>query len=160
MQIVRTIVWVLILFGILAFSLFNWKPVEVALWENLVLETKIPALVIAAFLLGLVPTWLYHRSVRWSLKRRIRSLESSIKSSALSQQRHGDVTTDADDASLPVSAPATARTSVDSSADNTVDRPARTEPAGASTPRPVPPRDDPFAPTDPARKPPPDGSTT
>ncbi len=86
MQVVRTIIWVLILFGILAFSFFNWETVEVALWDNMVLETKIPALVIIAFVLGLVPMWLYHRSVKWSLNRRIRSLESSIKSTALSQR--------------------------------------------------------------------------
>ena len=87
MQIIRTIVWVLILFGMLTFSFFNWDTVEVNLWENLVLETKVPVLVIVAFLLGLVPMWLYHRSVKWSLDRRIRSLEASIKSTALTQQR-------------------------------------------------------------------------
>lgn len=86
MQIIRTIVWVLILFGMLTFSFFNWDTVEVNLWENLVLETKVPVLVIVAFLLGLVPMWLYHRSVKWSLHRRIRSLEASIKSTALSQR--------------------------------------------------------------------------
>ncbi len=86
MQIVRTIIWVLILFGILAFSFFNWESVEVTLWDNLVLETKIPALVIIAFLLGLVPMWLYHRSVQWSLNRRIRSLENAAKSNALAQR--------------------------------------------------------------------------
>lgn len=86
MQVVRTIIWVLILFGILTFSFFNWAPVEVNLWENLVLETKVPVLVIIAFALGLVPMWLYHRSVKWSLGRRIRSLEASIKSTALSQR--------------------------------------------------------------------------
>jgi hypothetical protein len=85
-QIVRTIIWVLILFGILAFSFFNWDTVEVTLWDNLVLETKIPALVIIAFLLGLVPMWLYHRSVKWSLDRRIRSLENSMKSTALAHR--------------------------------------------------------------------------
>jgi hypothetical protein len=92
MQIVRTIAWVLILFAILAFSFFNWEPVEVTLWDNFVLETKVPALVIIAFLLGLVPMWLYHRSVKWSLNRRIRSLENSIKSNALSRRHepHGD----------------------------------------------------------------------
>lgn len=83
MQIIRTIVWVVILFAILTFSFFNWETVEVNLWENLVLETKVPVLVIIAFLLGLVPMWLYHRSVKWSLSRRIRSLENSIKTSAL-----------------------------------------------------------------------------
>lgn len=103
MQIVRTIVWVLILFGILTFSFFNWDTVEVNLWENLVLETKVPVLVITAFLLGLVPMWLYHRSVKWSLGRRIRSLEASIKSTALAH-RHD-----------PASA---AESAVDNSAEN------------------------------------------
>ena len=86
MQIVRTIVWILILLAMLTFSFFNWQPVEVTLWDNVVLETKVPALVIIAFLLGLVPTWLFHRSVKWSLDRRIRSLENSVKSNALSQR--------------------------------------------------------------------------
>ncbi|MEE4206417.1 MAG: LapA family protein [Erythrobacter sp.] len=114
MQIVRTIVWVLILFAVLAFSFFNWEPVEVTLWDNLVLETKVPALVIIAFLLGLVPMWLYHRSVKWSLKRRIRSLENSIKSNALSRRHepHGDETPAPSPA--PASSPAAAPKTVDS----------------------------------------------
>ena len=96
MQVVRTIVWVLILFGILTFSFFNWEPVEVNLWENLVLETKVPVLVITAFLLGIVPMWLYHRSTKWSLGRRIRSLEASIKSSALAQRHEPSATAPVD----------------------------------------------------------------
>ena len=87
MQIVRTIMWVLILVGLLAFSYFNWETVEVMLWDNLVLETKVPALVIIAFVLGLLPMWIYHRSVKWSLNRRIRSLENAARSNAL-QARH------------------------------------------------------------------------
>ncbi len=90
MQIVRTIIWVMILFGILTFSFFNWEPVEVNLWENLVLETKVPVLVIIAFLLGIIPMWLYHRSSKWSSDRRVRSLEASIKSTALGQRRSPD----------------------------------------------------------------------
>ena len=99
MQIIRTIVWVLILFGILTFSFFNWETVEVNLWENLVLETKVPVLVITAFLLGLVPMWMYHRSVQWSLGRRIRSLEASIKSTALAHRHEPRV---AETATQPV----------------------------------------------------------
>ncbi|MEO0870816.1 MAG: hypothetical protein AAFY19_02485 [Pseudomonadota bacterium] len=83
----RTIIWVLLSVALLAFSVFNWEPVEVTLWENLVLETKVPALVIISFLLGLVPMWAYHRSVKWSLGRRIRSLENAARSNAL-QKRH------------------------------------------------------------------------
>ena len=62
MQIIRTIVWVLLLVALLLFSAFNWKPVEVKIWEGLILETKIPALVIVSFLLGLVPMWLLSRA--------------------------------------------------------------------------------------------------
>lgn len=84
MQIVRTIVWVLLLVGLLAFSFFNWKPVEVTIWTNLILETKIPALVIVSFLLGLIPTWLFLRGTKWRLTRRIKALENNVRSAAVS----------------------------------------------------------------------------
>lgn len=82
MQFVRTLFWVLILAALLIFTAFNWKPVEVQIWTNLVLETKIPALVIVAFLLGLVPTWLLHRGTKWRLNRRISALETSTRAAA------------------------------------------------------------------------------
>jgi uncharacterized membrane protein YciS (DUF1049 family) len=77
MKYVRMIVWVLLLVVLVAFSVANWTPVEVKIWDNLILETKIPALVVVAFLLGLVPMWLIHRGVRWRLERRIAALESA-----------------------------------------------------------------------------------
>ncbi|KEO91709.1 hypothetical protein EH31_03290 [Erythrobacter longus] len=87
MQIVRTILWVMLACAIMLFSFLNWTPVEVTLWDGLLVETKVPALVILAFVLGIVPMWLYHRSVKWGLDRRIRSLENSIKSAALARAR-------------------------------------------------------------------------
>jgi hypothetical protein len=83
MQIVRTIVWVALLVLLLAFSFFNWRPVEVQIWDNLVLETKVPALVLIAFLLGLVPMWLIHRGSKWRLQRRITTLESAARAQAI-----------------------------------------------------------------------------
>ncbi len=83
MQAVRTIVWVLVLVALLTFSFFNWRPVEVTIWPNLILETKIPALVVIAFLLGLIPTWLVHRGVKWQLHRRISSLENAARANAM-----------------------------------------------------------------------------
>lgn len=82
MQFVRMLFWVLILAALLIFTAFNWRPVEVQIWTNLVLETKIPALVIVAFLLGLVPTWLLHRGTKWRLERRIGHLETAARNSA------------------------------------------------------------------------------
>lgn len=83
MQIIRTIVWVLLLVLLLGFSFFNWKPVEVQIWDNIVLETKVPALVVVSFLLGLVPMWLIHRGVRWRLERRIAGLETTARNAAI-----------------------------------------------------------------------------
>jgi hypothetical protein len=83
MQIVRTILWVVIFVLLLAFSYFNWRPVEVQIWDNLVLETKVPALVVLSFLLGLVPMWLVHRGSKWRLKRRIVALETAARTAAI-----------------------------------------------------------------------------
>jgi uncharacterized integral membrane protein len=83
MQIVRTIVWVLLLAALLVFSAFNWKPVEVKIWEGLVLETKIPALVVISFLIGLIPMWMLHRANRFYMSRRISSLETAARSAAV-----------------------------------------------------------------------------
>ncbi|MGB7374862.1 DUF1049 domain-containing protein [Pontixanthobacter sp.] len=83
MQVVRTIFWVLLFVGLAAFSFFNWTPVEVTIWENLIVETKVPALVIMAFLLGMVPTWLVHRGIKWRLSRRIKTLENAARASAV-----------------------------------------------------------------------------
>jgi lipopolysaccharide assembly protein A len=82
MQIVRAVVWVLLLAVLLIFSVNNWNPVEVKIWEGLVVETKVPALVVIAFLLGLVPMWLLYQATKWRLHRRIGSLESSARTAA------------------------------------------------------------------------------
>ncbi len=83
MQIVRTVLWVVILVLLLAFSYFNWRPVEVQIWDNLVLETKVPALVVISFLIGLVPMWLIHRGSKWRLQRRIAALETAARTQAI-----------------------------------------------------------------------------
>jgi lipopolysaccharide assembly protein A len=85
-KILRTIIWVLAAAGFLIFAIYNWKPVEVTLWNNLVLETKVPVLVVLAFALGFVPLWAYARSVTWGQSRRIRALENSLKHVASARQ--------------------------------------------------------------------------
>lgn len=87
MKILRTVLWVLAAFGFLIFSIYNWQPVELTLWQNLVLETKVPVLALIAFVVGFVPMWALHRSVVWSQNRRIRALETSLKNSAMVRQR-------------------------------------------------------------------------
>ena len=97
MQIVRTVLWVLLAVVLVLFAINNWQTVEVRIWNSLILETRLAALTIAAFLLGLVPMWLLHRTVRWRLNRRIASLEASAGAAA---------TTGAVAAPQPAAAPA------------------------------------------------------
>ncbi|MDT0576664.1 DUF1049 domain-containing protein [Croceicoccus sp. F390] len=80
MQVLRTIIWVLLVAALAFFAAFNWVPVDVAIWDNLVLETKLPVVMLVAFLIGLAPMWMYHRTARWRLHRRIGALEASNQS--------------------------------------------------------------------------------
>lgn len=91
MKILRTIIWVLASIGFLIFAAYNWQPVELTLWQNLVLETKVPMLALLSFLAGFVPMWAVHRSVTWGLNRRVRTLETSLKNASMAQRT--DVTT-------------------------------------------------------------------
>ncbi|AZI34792.1 hypothetical protein NT2_02_03950 [Caenibius tardaugens NBRC 16725] len=117
MQIIRTIVWVLILVALLIFTITNWTPVSVKIWEGLILETKIPALVILAFLAGLVPMWLFHRGAVWRLERRINTLENAM---------HNASATLAAPVEKPVPAPAPAPAATPTPV---VTEPAKTPPA-------------------------------
>ena len=63
------------------------------------LETKLPVLILVAFLLGFGPMWLTHRTTVWRLKRRIGSLEASQRSLIASQNAP---TTNAPDRHEPV----------------------------------------------------------
>ena len=78
MAIVRTIFWVLLAVVLVLFAITNWQTVNVRIWNSLILETRLPALVIGAFLLGLVPMWALYRTQRWRMKRRIAGLEATI----------------------------------------------------------------------------------
>ena len=103
MKILRTIVLVLAALGFVIFAVYNWQPVELTLWQNLVLETKVPMLALLAFLAGFVPMWALHRSVVWGLQRRVRALESSLKNSAAAYRAdHGAVATGGDVVHSPV----------------------------------------------------------
>lgn len=85
MSILRTILMVLLLIGFMIFAIYNWEPVEIRLWQNLVMETKVPMLALLAFMAGFLPMWAYHLSTKWAMRRRMRSLETSLKNSAVAR---------------------------------------------------------------------------
>lgn len=77
MQFLKTLLWVTLIVGLTVFAINNWVPVSVSLWGGLRLDTKLPALVIAAFVIGFIPLYIFHRTIAWRMKRRIMSLEGN-----------------------------------------------------------------------------------
>jgi putative membrane protein len=71
MQFLKTVFWVLVAVIAVLFASWNWRPVTVNLWANLEADIKLPVLLLAAFLLGWLPTWLFHRARLWTLRRRL-----------------------------------------------------------------------------------------
>ena len=90
MQIVRTILWVLLAVFVVIFVALNYgEPQRVKIWPSedpVGFDWPVGIIALMFWLLGVIPMWLYHRSVKWSLGRRIRSLENSIKSNALTRR--------------------------------------------------------------------------
>lgn len=75
MQFLRTLFWVLLAVAVALFASRNWSPVTLNLWSDIQVDIKIPVLLAAMFLLGLVPTWLIMRARLWTLRRRLEALE-------------------------------------------------------------------------------------
>ena len=75
MGILRTIIWVFLTAVLVIFAMANWLAVTVTIWPGQVLDTKLPVLILASFLIGSVPMWIALRTTRWSLKRRLDASE-------------------------------------------------------------------------------------
>lgn len=89
MQVMRTIVWVTVVILILLFILFNvGNPADLNVWPKVGEEPPVIvtgpmwAFALGFFLLGFLPMWLLFRAQAWRLKRRIASLENSLRAAA------------------------------------------------------------------------------
>ncbi|MDQ4088451.1 MAG: LapA family protein [Pseudomonadota bacterium] len=71
MQFLKTLFWVILAVVLVLFAHANWKMVTIDLWGGLQADVKLPVLVIFAFLIGFVPTFLIYRARLWALKRRV-----------------------------------------------------------------------------------------
>jgi len=71
MQFLKTLFWVLLAVLLVLFSVTNWTVVTLNLWGGLQADVKLPVLVIAAFLLGFLPTLLVYGTRVWALRRRL-----------------------------------------------------------------------------------------
>lgn len=78
MQFLRTAFWVILAMIIMLFTFTNWTPVTINIWGGNMVETKLPLVVIVAFLAGSLPFWLLHKTTRWRMGRRLESAERAL----------------------------------------------------------------------------------
>ena len=83
MQFLKTLFWALVAALAVLFGARNWADVSLNLWGDIQADIKIPLLLLIAFLLGLLPTWLVMRARMWSMNRRIDALERHQAAPAL-----------------------------------------------------------------------------
>jgi hypothetical protein len=60
------------------FAKANWNAVTLKLWGGLEADVKLPVLVLAAFLLGFLPTFIIYRARLWSLTRRLEPSQRQV----------------------------------------------------------------------------------
>ena len=77
MHFLKTVFWVLVAVVAVLFGTRNWADVTLNLWGDIQADIKIPLLVLIAFLIGWLPTWIIMRAKVWSLNRRIEALDRS-----------------------------------------------------------------------------------
>lgn len=69
MHFLRTLFWVILAVALLIFSAQNNRVVTVKLWGGLEADVRLWLLVIGPFILGFLPTWIFHRISLWQERR-------------------------------------------------------------------------------------------
>jgi uncharacterized integral membrane protein len=75
MHFLKTLFWVIAAIILAAFAHGNWSPVAISLWAGLVLETKLPLVVLGSILIGFLPPYIMLRATRWRTRRRLEEIE-------------------------------------------------------------------------------------
>ena len=71
MQFLKTLFWVMVAVVLVLFARANWDTVTIDLWGGLQADVKLPVLLLAAFLIGFLPTLILYRTRVWTLRRRL-----------------------------------------------------------------------------------------
>ena len=71
MQFLKTLFWVVLTVILVLLARANWIAVSLRLWGGLEADVKLPVLILFAFLIGFLPTFIIYRTRLWSLRRRL-----------------------------------------------------------------------------------------
>ncbi len=78
MQFLKTLFWIALTVVLVLFAKANWNAVTLKLWGGLEADVKLPVLVLFAFLLGFLPTFILYRTRLWGLRRRLEPGERHV----------------------------------------------------------------------------------
>ena len=78
MQFLKILFWCLLAFVAALFTYGNWGPVPIHLWSGLEALVNLPLLLLVTFLVGFLPTHLYHAAMRWRLRQRLGQAEDTL----------------------------------------------------------------------------------
>lgn len=78
MPFLKGLFWFLLAVLLVVFAFANWTTVPIKLWGGLIADINLPLLMLVMFLLGLVPTLLFHHAVRWRLRNRLIASDRTI----------------------------------------------------------------------------------
>ncbi|TPG54472.1 DUF1049 domain-containing protein [Sphingomonas glacialis] len=78
MQFLKILFWCLLAFIAAVFTLGNWTSVPIKLWGGMEALVNLPLLLLLTFLAGLVPTLLWHSTLRWRLRNRLAAAERAL----------------------------------------------------------------------------------
>ncbi len=78
MQFLKILFWCLLAFVAALFTYGNWTSVPIQLWSGMEALIKLPFLLVIAFLIGFLPTYLYYHAVRWRLRQRLSTTERML----------------------------------------------------------------------------------
>ena len=93
MQFLRTVFWVVLAVLGVIFALNNWTQVTVNLWSGIVVDTRLPILLLATFLMGLLPVLILHRATRWSLRRKLDTANRALTETRIGTEPAGNFAT-------------------------------------------------------------------
>ncbi len=96
MQFLKTLFWVVLTVILVLFAKANWSAVTLRLWGGLEADVKLPVLILFAFLVGFLPTFILYRTRLWSLKRRLEPAERTAVPAPISPAAPVTVTNAAD----------------------------------------------------------------
>jgi putative membrane protein len=80
MQFLKTLFWVVLTVILVLLARANWIAVSLKLWGGLEADVKLPVLILFAFLIGFLPTFILYRARLWSLRRRLDPAERVVTS--------------------------------------------------------------------------------